>query len=779
MREDIFNSKAARFFDKVTNYPKTIIALSFILIVLCGFFLKDLTKDPRAEAFIRKDHPSILYRDKVKEIFGLSDPVVIAIVNEGENGVFNPQTLSLVSSLTEKISNVENVDPDRITSIATENDIYGTDDGMIVDPFFEYPPETLEQSLKVKENIMDFPLYVGSLVSKEGNATLIAAELLDKDKGLEVYESVLSIVEKLPKGDEKIFVAGEGAISGYLGSYIDSDATRLNPIAGLIITIILFITYRTFRGVLLPNLVVLGSITVGLGLMSAANVPFYVITNALPVILIAIGVADGIHILGQYYEEVAKTPEASPKDITVRTMTEMWRPVTVTSFTDIAGFLAISFSSFMPPMKAFGVFASFGILAALLFSLFTIPAILVLLKPKQSSKISQAGGSDKFGKAMSGLGAAVSKNSIPTLVIASIILVVGILGALRLQVNEERIRNFKSSEKIYIADRAINKYLDGTTTLDIVVETDDTEGLFNPDYLKKIEALQEYIETLPNVSNTTSIVDYLKQMNRAMNEDNKEFFKLPDKSDLIAQYFLIYSASGDPTDFEEEIDYDYRLANVRATMNSGLFTDIKKVIIPAQKYVDEKFNEPGLTANLAGRANVDFHWISGIKETHFRGVGLALLAVVIFTSLVFRSLVAGLLIVVPVSMAVLFIYAVMGYTGIWLGVGTSMFAAIAIGTGVDFAVHTLDRLITLIRDEKRGIDEAFTMLFPSTGRALLFNFSALFLGFGVLVTSHVPPLIRFGSLVGVAALVSFLASQTVIPALIKVIKPKFLTGENN
>ena len=529
---------------------------------------------------------------------------------------------------------------------------------------------------------------------------------------------------------------------------------------------------------LLPNLVVLGSIAVGLGLMSAANVPFYVITNALPVILIAIGVADGIHILGQYYEEVAKTPDASPKDITVRTMTEMWRPVTVTSFTDIAGFLAISFSSFMPPMKAFGVFASFGILAALLFSLFTIPAILVLLKPKQSSKISQAGGSDKFGKVMSGLGAAVSKNSIPTLVIASIILVVGILGALRLQVNEERIRNFKTSEKIYIADRAINKYLDGTTTLDIVVETDDTEGLFNPDYLKKIEALQEYIETLPNVSSTTSIVDYLKQMNRAMNEDRKEFFKLPDKSDLIAQYFLIYSASGDPTDFEEEIDYDYRLANVRATMNSGLFTDIKKVIIPTQKYVDEKFNEPGLTANLAGRANVDFHWISGIKKTHFRGVGLALLAVVIFTSLVFRSLVAGLLTVVPVSMAVLFIYAVMGYTGIWLGVGTSMFAAIAIGTGVDFAVHTLDRLITLIRDEKRGIDEAFTMLFPSTGRALLFNFSALFLGFGVLVTSHVPPLIRFGSLVGVAALVSFLASQTVIPALIKVIKPKFLVGEN-
>ena len=93
MEKDLLNSKAGRFFWEVTNYPKTIIALSFILILICGFFLKDLTKDPRAEAFIRKDHPSIIYRDKVKEIFGLSDPVVVAIVNEGQNGVFNPQTL--------------------------------------------------------------------------------------------------------------------------------------------------------------------------------------------------------------------------------------------------------------------------------------------------------------------------------------------------------------------------------------------------------------------------------------------------------------------------------------------------------------------------------------------------------------------------------------------------------------------------------------------------------------------------------------------------------------
>mgnify|MGYP000495127516 CR=1 FL=1 len=107
-----------------------------------------------------------------------------------------------------------------------------------------------------------------------------------------------------------------------------------------------------------------------------------------------------------------------------------------------------------------------------------------------------------------------------------------------------------------------------------------------------------------------------------------------------------------------------------------------------------------------------------------------------------------------------------------------MFAAIAIGLGVDFAVHTVERLVVLIKDKGHTIDEAITRLYPSTGRALFFNFLALALGFGVLISSEVVPLIRFGTLVAVAVSVSFLASMTVLPALIKVIEPNFVKPTN-
>ncbi len=262
-----------------------------------------------------------------------------------------------------------------------------------------------------------------------------------------------------------------------------------------------------------------------------------------------------------------------------------------------------------------------------------------------------------------------------------------------------------------------------------------------------------------------------------MNEDQQEEYSLPDDADLVAQYFLLYSASGDPTDFEEEVDYDYQLANVRVTTDTGLYTDEKVVVEAAERYIREEFNAPGITAHLAGRVNVDYHWIKALGRGHFLGVALALVAVWLMAAVSFRSLVAGSLTLVPVSMAVLLVYAVMGSSGIYLGIGTSMFAAIAIGTSVDFAVHMLDRLIALMRHQGQTLEQAFAALFPSTGRALLFNFIAVFLGFGVFVISKMPPLFKYGLLIALGVLVSFVVTLMVLPALVKVLRPAFLGFE--
>lgn len=778
-------TRAGRFFSAVTAYPKIIIVTGLIMIIASATFIPTLQKDTRSDAFMPPDHPALVYRAKVKDIFGLKDPMVIAIVNDGKTGVFNPETLKLVDWFTKRVELIDNIDPERVTSLATENDIIGTSDGMLVEEFFETPPATQQQADQVREAIMDFPLYLGSLVSREGNATLIVAEVIDQSRAQKVYADLLALVEEAPgQHGVAIHIAGEGAVSGYMGAYIDEDATRLNPIAALIITLVLFIAFRSLRGMLLPNFIVLATVGSALGVMAALDVSFFVITNALPVVLIGIAVADSIHILSQYYEEIALHPQDSPRQIVIRTMLHMWRPITVTTVTTMAGFLGLSLASVMPPMMYFGLFAMLGVAVAWLFSITVLPAWLSMLKLKPSraylshsqkdpGNTNQAK-ADRFGLGMKYLGSLVGRHYILVLIVAAMVTTAGIVGAIKLELNEARITTFQKDEPIVKADTVINQYFDGVHYLDIVIETPAEEDLFKPENLKRIEALQRYAETLPHVKGSTSIVDYLKQMNRSLHEDRRAEYQLPSDSDLVAQYFLLYSASGDPTDFEEQVDYDYRLANVRVRMDSGVYANEKVVVEAMQRYVTEEFNAPGISANLSGRVNVDYHWISRLGESHFISVAVALLLVWLTASLSLRSAVAGVITVIPVAISILLIYAVMGFTGIWLAIGTSMFAAIAIGLGVDFAVHTLERLQVLIREQQFTFNEAMDVLYPSTGRALFFNFAALVLGFGVLTTSEVVPLIRFGSLVAVGVSVSFIASMTVLPAIIKAVHPTFL-----
>ena len=209
-------------------------------------------------------------------------------------------------------------------------------------------------------------------------------------------------------------------------------------------------------------------------------------------------------------------------------------------------------------------------------------------------------------------------------------------------------------------------------------------------------------------------------------------------------------------------------------MNSSFFQDKKVVINEAERYIRDEFNDENITASLSGNVSLDYEWLKNLGSNHFFGAGVAMLLILLVSSLSFRSWVAGFYSVFPVMVAILLIYAVMGFTNIWLGLGTTMFAAIAIGLGVDFTIHTIDRLIFFIKDQQLEKEHAFREFYKSTGRALLFNLLALVLGFSVMLTSSVTPLIEFAGLLMVAVTASFLSSMTVLPAMIYLTNPKFL-----
>ena len=779
MQQHSSTSGAVRFFNAVVRFPKTVL-ISGVLLLFCWAILAlpSLQRDTRADAFLASDNPALVYKDKVKAQFGLSDPMVIAVVNNSSTGIFNPQSLRLVQWLSDEIQQLQNVDPDKVVSLATQNNITGTAEGMQIEPFFDPLPISQLQAEALRRSVNDFPLYLGSIVADSGQATLIVAELIDDQLAAETFQQIEDIIQRAEKSpDDSLHLAGEGAVSGFLGEYIDRDAVRLNPLAGLIITLIVCFAFRRLLPALLGNLVIAASVLITLSVMSAVAVPFYIITNAMPVILIGISVADAIHIFSEYYQRQAQHPEHSVKGLIVQSMAEMWRPITLTTATTIAGFLGLYFSAYMPPFQYFGLFTALGVAIAWFYSLFVLPAAIVLFKPTVHPAFIRAQRTNKgdiFSRAMAALGGVSIKYARTTISVAVVMAVLGLISASALQVDEDRIATFHPSEPIFQADQVINQYLDGSNNLDIVIESDVVEGLFEIDNLRQIEALQRFAETLAHVNGSTSVVDYLKQMHRSLNDGRADAYQLPDNSQLIAQYFLLYSASADPSDFEEEIDYDYRIANLRLNLDSGAYSDIAPVVIALQQYIDQHFSTAQLTAKLSGRVNVHYHWIKDLGNSHFVGLAVSLTLVLLISAWLFQSLVAGLLALLPVVSSLLLVYTAMVLLDIKLGIGTSMFASVAIGLGVDFAIHTIDRLQSNFKQLGERGDAAILALYPSTGRALLFNFLAVCCGFGVLMSSQVVPLTNFGIIVVISVSTSFLTSLTLLPALVKVIKPRFI-----
>ena len=783
------HAKAWQFFWASTAYPRISICLSICLVIAFTHFIPTLEKDTRNVAFMPVDHPALLLSEKARETFGLGDPMVIAIMNSGPEGIFNPHTLQLVDWLTSKLENIDNLDPEGISSLANENNILGNDEGMEVEPFFETLPETAADAAAVKTAVMAFPLYIGTLVAEDGSGTMIVAEQIDPDKAQATYQALLALARSADlTSDESIHVAGEGALTGYFGSYIDADASRITPLSTLLIIALCFVAFGTLRGTLIPGFVVLATAASAIGLMAALDIKFFIITNALPVVLIGIAVADSIHILTEYYETAARHPGFSPRELSATTMSHIWRPITLTSLTTIAGFFGLSIATIMPPMKYFGLFALFGVSIAWLYSMFIVPALLSLLKPQRSRAYRQQPPTnttppkpqlDSFAKAASWLGKVTLKHPRSFLLLGLLTVTAGIHGGLKIEMDESLIRAFQQDEPIIIANNAINEAFDGTNFLDVMVETENTEDLFKPENLHKIEALQTHLAQHPYVKGSTSVVDYLKQMNRAMNADDPKAYRLPESVDLSAQYFLLYSVTADPTDFDNIIDYDYRLANIRISLEKENYKTIAAVIEYLNDYLHTTFNQTDIKAQLTGRAYINYEWMQHLGDGHFVGLSVTLALVFLMAALSFRSLTAGLFCLVPIITTIFGVYAYMGYTGVALSVSSSMFAAIAIGLGVDFSIHTVERLQVLIGRSDVVTDQTLMALFPSTGRALLFNFLTLASGFGILIFSKVVILQEFGTCVALAITLSFLASMILLPAMAKTFQPRFLGYATN
>ena len=690
-----------------------------------------------------------------------------------------------------------------VTSISNTDDIYGSEEGLTIEKIFEVIPGTPGEMKSLRRRVLENDLFRNSFFSEDGRRTGIFVELaMDEDDSENLYSTYIAlerIFEENP-GIDKHYIAGFPIVAATLRTVIDQDTQRFFPFVALLAVFFLWLTFRRPSGVAVPMLVVGFSILFTLAIMVVFEVPLNTITSALPVFLISIGVADGIHMFSEYRENRI---EGLPREKAVCLMLDkLALPVTMTSITTAVGFLSLTVSDIVP-ILTFGIFVAVGTLLAMVLSLIFIPALLMVL-PEKVSASQEGSGTDEnlsrgvhqvnfmdrlFQKSLDVMTAWVLRNARPVLLAALAICAISIYGLSQVKVESSLESYFQADAPLVIANRAMEKMSGSRTIYIVITKTGEEEPWKNPDNLKVVEEFQEFLANEPRVKRTLSLVDLIKRISYAFNENRKEFNRLPNGfefleseeifeengqtekrtvkreisgRDLIAQYLVLYENSGGDV-LSDVVDSEYLNLNLAVTISSNSTTEEEKLLQSIEDYAVRQFPQ-GFSMTSSGMVPINVATSNEVVTSQIRSLSGSILAVFLMLALIFRSVSRGLMGMIPLVFTVLFNFGVMGFFGVHLDIGTALVSSIVIGIGVDYSIHYLSSMFHELAVGTE-LHDAISNTVRRSGKAITSNAVTVGFGFLALSVSEFLPLVTLSWMIWLTLNISALATMILIPAL--------------
>lgn len=717
----------------------------------------------------------------------------ISLLDESSPG--DSRAATLLAGIISDIEPFEDV-----TSLTSVEHVRGTEWGLEVGPLVD-DVDLDDDALKdLEARVLADDLYRGLIVSDDVKATLIMADLAfpetDSDRCIRLYHRMKSIIE--PEiGPERIYIAGVPMASALSGEYVNRDLTLLMPAAIAMVVVVLFCSFGTIMGVALPLAVVLMSVIWALGALAWTGTPLSMVLSSMPMLLIAVGSAYGIHIMSGYYEALLKAKARG--EAARQTMMELWKPVVMACLTTAVGFGALKTSSVIP-VQHFGIFTAFGVFSAMIFAMVFVPAVLALWGPDKlrSRRIKGIKGENLLAAALAALGRGVARHRLLIVVLFVLFIVAAGAATTRITVGEDWMANFAEESEIRVADTVVRQHLGGVGTLNVVMSADGERSLKDPVLLAKMDRLQRRLEATPGVGKTLSLADYVKVINRAMNGDDPAYYRIPAEvetvtvedwqdvdgvevevsrqeqvsgGDQIAQYLLMYESSGG-AELGSVVDYTYRTGQIFSLLRTAYTVERGEILEATNRYIAEIFaGDDDITFKLTGLAALDMVVVRLLIRGQILSLMLSLVICFLIIAFVYRSIRVGIVCIAPLVLTTLMNFAVIVLTGNTLNTGTALTASITIGIGIDYGIHFVSRY-RLLRSEGLNYEDAVAGTMQTTGKAIIFNAVSVTAGLLVLLFSVFVPVAAIGWLASLVMLSSALGALTVVPAILPYLLPE-------
>ncbi len=760
-----------RWTEFVVGRPRTVIALVLGMTLLLGAQARNLRLDIRESDQLPQDHPYVRLYNRINTTFGGGAMVVVGVLPR-LGSVFTAEPLAALGRITARLETDPALRGATVWSLASPRvTTFGASDGALtVEPVMPAVPADAAGLARLSAAVVGDPRWTGTLVAADASAAAVVVDLPVDASYPDVDRAVEAAIAPERSSALDVVAAGGPILLAALDR-ATAQMAFLFPLAVLIIGLVHWEAFRTLQAMVLPLVTALLSVVWALGLMGTLRLPLDTWSAVTPIAILAVAAGHAVQLLKRYYEDVARCGD--PAAAVVSSMAEVG-PVTVTAgMIAAAGFASLAAFS-VASVRAFGLLMAGGILSALAIELTFIPACRVLLPAPRAHEAARERESRWLDPVLAAVATLVITRPRAVLLAAAFVLVAAVAGTPHLHVDGSLRALFPAGAAVRQADAAVNARFGGTSTLKILVEGRTAGAIHDPAVLRAMADLQTMLAREPQIGAVTSIVDHLRAMHAALAPEEARQDAVPPRRALVAQYLLLASFSGSD-DLSGLIDADGRRAVITGLSHSDEAAFADRLFARIRVAAAERFRGLPVTVSVAGGSlGAQAALNSVIVAEKVRNLVQVTCIIALLSILTFRSVAAALLVLTPLGIAVGVGLGVMGWTGTWLTMSTATTTAMGVSIGADFAIYLLFRL----REEiaARGLADGVRVALLTSGKAVLFVSSAVTLGYLVLATSGFSAWVHLGGITALLMAVAALATLTVLPALVILVRPRFLVA---
>lgn len=752
----------------LVRHPFAVVLAYLLLTAVLAFSAARIRIEGSLESILPSRDPAIEYYRSIRATFGSDDIAVVGIVAPD---LLSSGTLAKIDRVTRRLEAVKGVD--RVMSLTNA-----------VDPsvdVFDPPPLVPKLDLSageiaaLKTKLASTPIFANNLVGRDFKGAAINVFFEDLSDAqyadLGIDEQVERIIDE-ESGPEQFLFTGAGHIKRAVVGQMRQDLLRFTPIALALVLLVLWLSFRRFRAVVLPLVYVTSSVLWTLGAMALLGKAINLGTFVLPPLLLVIGSSYAVHLLARYYEHVAG--EKVHSEAVRRTIEHVWQPLVISALTTAIGFGALAVNR-ITAIRDLGIFAVLGLLFLTVGTLAFLPAAL-LLRRARALKLESANLSPRIGSVLRGLGAFARAGRMPILIAATAVAGAAAFGARFIDVDSDFLAYFEPSSPIRQANERINREIVGSNPFFLVVEGSTAGTLQRWEVLREIRDLQAFVGKLPGVTGTLSVVDYLELLEQGLQKSETDLVvdeegavvpAAPPKSfwdDPKNLEPVLALATASPQTFHSVVNRDFSRGNVIVRTRISGSRQIEETLGRIREYIRHHF-PAGIQVHPTGDLVLLTGTSSDIVAGQVQSLSLALAVIFAILALMFLSVRVGFLAILPNILPILLFFGILGWAGIDLNLGTSLIATIALGIAVDSTIHYMARLSREVKKHESQA-EAMDRTMGSVGVPVVYTTAALFFGFLTFAWSGFVPIENFGVMTAVTLACALVANLVVLPAML-------------